>query len=348
MNSVLVTGSNGFLGASLMRSLVERETKGLIAFVRSGSNLRRLEALLKQRPGAFTIRTGSLNSVEHARQALEGVSTVYHLAAALSGAPADMYLNTLVTSKNLLEAVVRPRAEQRTTSSGPPKLVLVSSFGVYGVAGLPHGTTITEDSPLEPQPELRDPYSQTKLRQEQLFWEYQGREHLPLVVLRPGVIFGPGSGAFSSRVGLQLPGLFLFLGGKNLLPMTYVDNCADAIAIAGSSPSALGQVYNVHDDDLPTCAEYLQSFRQQVGPVRAVGVPYPLLMAGSHLVKRYHKYSKGQLPAIFTPYKTATTWKRTGFSNAKLKALGWSPKVSMADGLELAFADLKRRNQRAA
>lgn len=342
MDNVLVTGSNGFLGASLMRSLIERQTKGLVAFVRNGSNLRRLEALLEQHPGSFSIKTGSLNSIDDARAAIEGVSTIYHLAAALSGAPADMYLNTIVTSKNLLEAVVAVPAASR------PKIVLVSSFGVYGVAGLPHGTTIQEDSPLEPQPELRDPYSQTKLRQEQLFWEYQKRANLPLVVLRPGVIFGPGSGAFSSRVGLQLPGLFLFLGGKNQLPMTYVDNCADAIAIAGSNPSCVGQVYNVHDDDLPTCAEYLRAFRQHVGPVRAISVPYPLLMAGSHLVKRYHQYSKGQLPAIFTPYKTATTWKRTGFSNAKLKTLGWSPKVSMADGLKSAFADLKRRNQQAA
>ncbi len=337
--SVLVTGSNGFLGSALMRSLIEQKTPDLVAFLRKGSNQKRLDALLSEYPGSFTIRTGSLGSIDDAKAALAGVDTVYHLAAAMGGAPADMYLNTIVTSKNLLEAAIaQPKA---------PKIVLVSSFGVYGVADLPRGSTIDEKTPLESHAELRDPYSQTKLRQELLFWDYQKKHELPLVVLRPGVIFGPGGGAFSSRVGLQLPGIFLFLGGRNLLPMTYVQNCADAIAIAGRSDEAVGQIYNVHDDDLPSCDEYLKSYQRQVAPVRAVPVPYPLLMLGSHLVKRYHEYSKGQLPAIFTPYKTATSWKRTAFNNAKLKGLGWQPKVSMREALERTFAELKRRQQAA-
>lgn len=333
--SVLVTGSNGFLGSALMRSLVERKTQNLIALVRRGSNQKRLDALLAEHPGAFTIRTGSIGSVSEAKAALEGVDLVYHLAASMGGAPADMYLNTLVASKNMLEAALDlPQL---------PKVVLVSSFGVYGVADLPQGSVIDETSPLEKLPEQRDPYSQTKLRQEQLFRKYEQEHGLPLVVVRPGVIFGPGGGAFSSRVGLQLPGLFLFLGGGNLLPMTYVDNCADAIATAGESEAAVGQTYNVHDDDLPTAREYLSQYQRDVGPIRAVPVPYPLLLLGSHLVKRYHEYSKGQLPAIFTPYKSATSWKRTRFSNQKLKSLGWQPRVPMSEALKRTFAELKRR-----
>ena len=50
-------------------------------------------------------------------------------------------------------------------------IALVSSFGVFGVAGLPRGATVDEGSPLEPFPERRDVYSHAKLRQEQLFRE---------------------------------------------------------------------------------------------------------------------------------------------------------------------------------
>ena len=135
-----------------------------------------------------------------------------------------------------------------------PKVVLVSSFGVYGTAGIKRGALVDEDTPLEPNPERRDTYSQAKLRQEKLFRAYQERHGFPLVVVRPGVIYGPGGTPISSRVGLTVPGLFLHLGGRNLLPLTYVDNCAEAIVVAGERGASDGQAYNVVDDDLPTCA----------------------------------------------------------------------------------------------
>ena len=57
----------------------------------------------------------------------------------------------------------------------------------------------------------------------------------------------------------------------------------------------------------------------------------------SALVERYHTFSRGQLPAIFTPYKTATSWKGNRFDNAKLKGLGWRPLVSTEEGIRRAF-----------
>jgi nucleoside-diphosphate-sugar epimerase len=278
-----------------------------------------------------------LATVDGAVAALDGVSVVYHLAAALSGAPADMYLNTVVASHKLLEA-----AAQRPT---PPKIVLVSSFGVYGVAPFPKGYQVDESTPLEVHPERRDVYSQAKLRQEKLFWEYAERYRIPLVVLRPGVIYGPGGSAFSVRAGLSLPGVFLYLGGRNLLPLSYVDNCAEAIVVAGTQQQAVGQVYNVHDDNLPTCKQYLQMYEDSVGPVRALPVPYPLLWMGAALVKKYHTWSRGQLPAVFTPYKVAATWKGNTFSNEKLKTLGWRQHVPTEEGLRRTFAYLRNKQR---
>ena len=141
----------------------------------------------------------------------------------------------------------------------------------------------------------------------------------------------------SVRVGLDLAGIFLHLGGDNLLPLTYVENCAEAIAVAGRSDAASGQAYNVVDDDLVTASDYLRRYRREIKPLRAVPVPYAALELGSRLVVRYHRWSKGQLPAIFTPYKTATSWKGNSFTNAKLKAIGWKPLVSTEEGLRRAF-----------
>jgi nucleoside-diphosphate-sugar epimerase len=338
---VLVTGATGFLGSRLVERLLAHGEKDIRCLVRTGSDRSNLDALAASHPGAkIEAFTGSLANKQAAAAALEGVGVVYHLAASLAGAPADMFLNTVVTSKNLLDAVA-DRLSARP--SDRLKIVLVSSFGVYGVADRPRGGLLDESNPLEDHPERRDVYSQAKLRQEKLFHEYQKRLGFSLVVLRPGVIYGPGGSRMSVRVGLDLAGIFLYLGGKNLLPLTYVDNCAEAIAVAGQSDAANGQVFNVVDDDLVTAGEYLTRFRREVKPMRTVPVPYAALSLGSKLVVRYHRWSKGQLPAIFTPYKVATSWGGNTFTNAKLKSIGWKPIVRTPDGLQKAF-DFYRAN----
>jgi nucleoside-diphosphate-sugar epimerase len=330
---VLVTGSNGFLGSALVDRLLAHGETDVRCLVRPASNRSRLEEIQRQRRVDLDISVGGLSSKEAALKALDGVDVIYHVAAAMGGPPADMYLNTVVASKNLLEALVQ--------TGRSPKVVLISSFGVYGVAELPRGFVVDENTPLETHPERRDVYSQTKLRQERLFWDYQARYSFPLTVLRPGVIYGPGGNAFSSRVGMTLFGVFLHLGGDNVLPLSFVDNCAEAIAIAGRSDVANGQVYNVHDGDLPTSREYLARYKREVRPVRSLSVPYFALAGISKVVERYHVHSKGQLPAIFTPYKTATSWKGNRFDNGKLKALGWKQLVSTEEGIRRAFTHLK-------
>lgn len=326
----LVTGAGGFLGSVLVERLLEHGHRDIRCLVRSPKRKERLCATIARYPDArVEVITGNLNRREDAVRAVEDVDVILHLASAMSGSPADMFLNTVVGSRNLVDAV----------QTRPVRIVLVSSFGVYGVAALRRGAVVDERTPLETHPEQRDIYSHTKLRQEQLFQEYQRRNGFELVILRPGVIYGPGmAGHFSSRVGLSLFGIFLHLGGGNMLPLSYVDNCAEAIVTAGSAKNAAGQVYNVHDDSLPTSRQYLRRYRREVKKIRFVPVPYFVLMAISRLVARYHKYSHGQLPAIFTPYKTASTWGGNYFDNGALKGTGWKQLVSTDEGLRRTFA----------
>lgn len=331
---ILVTGAAGFLGNVLVERLLSHGERDLRLFIRPGPKRAKLEALAARFPGAsLEFVTGNLVSAADCVKAVEGVDLVYHLAAGMSGAAAELFLHTVVASKYLLDAIV--------ASKHPPKTVLVSSFSVYGVAALGRGARVDESVPLEPNPVLRDLYAQAKLRQEKLFWEYRDKFGLPLVVVRPGVIYGPGTKPFSNRVGLNLFGLFLHLGGNNVLPLTYVDNCAEAIIAAGTSPQSVGEAYNVVDDDLPTCSQYLRAYRRQVGGLRVVRLPYFATMLLSRAVERYHHWSQGQLPAIFTPYKTASMWAGNRFTNARLKSLGWRPPVSTAEGMRRMFDSVK-------
>jgi nucleoside-diphosphate-sugar epimerase len=329
---VLVTGAAGFLGSRVVRRLLEHGARDIRCFVRAGSRQARIEALRRDFPdAAIEIFVGNLTSKDDCCRAVEGVGSVYHLAAGMAGSAPDMFTNTVVASRNLLNAI----------GTAPIRVVLVSSFVVYHVAALKRLARVDEGTPLEPDPQRRDPYTYAKLRQEQLFREYQQKSGFDLVVLRPGVIYGPGGAPFSLRVGLNVAGIFFHLGGRNPLPLTYVENCAEAIVVAGQSPDATGRTFNVHDDQLPTARTYLREYRRHVKRIRKVTLPYRVTIVLARLLERYHHRSQGQIPAVLTPYKVASLWKRTTFGNAALKTLGWKQLVSTDTGLRETFAYLQ-------
>jgi len=237
----------------------------------------------------------------------------------------------VIGTRNVLEAA---------GAAGVKRVVLISSFAVFKTDELASGAVLDETVPSEAVGVDKGPYGYAKTRQEHLFYECQKRYGFETVVLRPGVIYGPGGGALSPRVGLNAMGLFFALGGPVQLPLTYVDNCADAVAVATlKAPS--GSLFPVVDDDLPSCSAYLQRYRAEVKPLRVIRIPYALFMQGSKWLVSYHRKSKGQLPAVFTPYVVRSMYRPLRYSNQALKAIGWTPKVPTAEGMTRTFKYLK-------
>jgi nucleoside-diphosphate-sugar epimerase len=238
-----------------------------------------------------------------------------------------------VGARNFLEA----------TAGKKVRIVFVSSMGVLGTNQLKRRAMINESSPIELHPEWRDAYSYSKFRQEQLFREYVAQFGTELVILRPGVIYGPDGPQLSGRVGLNVFGWFVHVGGRNVLPLTYVENCANAIVTAGLHPDAAGKVFHVNDDDLPTCQRYFRQYRKEVKRVRAVRIPYFMMLLLSRLLERYRKSSKGQLPPILTPYKVKALWRGNRFSNTQLKSIGWRQNYPTAESLRFTFQQFHAR-----
>jgi nucleoside-diphosphate-sugar epimerase len=341
-DSILVTGSNGFLGAKVVQKLLESGFQNLRCFVRSGGDFSRLtHTLSKFSSNKVKLLEGNMTDMDDCYRATDDVVLVINCAAGMQGGLVNMFIDSVVASRNLLAAIVVQRTVKR--------IVHISSFATYETATLRKGTLITEETPLESHhKERNDPYSYTKLKQEQIFWKYAREYHLPLVVLRPGVIFGPGGLELHIRVGLQVPQLqrFVFLvGGANTLPLTYVDNCAEAAVLAGVKPAIEGKTFNIVDDDLPTSRIFLDYFRQARKNTRSIWVPYFLVELLSRMLSWYSDYSQEQIPVIISPHRVASTWKGFRFDNSKAKKLlGWKPTVTMTEALNAHFESLRSKH----
>ena len=158
------------------------------------------------------------------------------------------------------------------------------------------------------------------------------------MIVRPGYVYGPGKKAITGRVGIDTFGFFLHLGGSNTIPFTYVDNCAEAIALAGLRKGVDGEVFNVVDDDLPSSRQFLRQYKQNVRHFKSLYVPHAVSCALCYLWEQYSTWSEGQLPLTFNRRDWHASWKKTRYSNEKLKTrLGWTPKVPTAEGLRRYF-----------
>ena len=122
------------------------------------------------------------------------------------------------------------------------RFVHISSITVYRTWDHGREALIDETSPWDPYPERLGPYAHSKIEAEKRALRYL-RQGLPVVLIRPGIIYGPGGRVMHPNVGYFVTNkLFLLVGrGDNLLPLTYVDNTVDGIWLAHSSGKAVGQ-----------------------------------------------------------------------------------------------------------
>jgi len=339
---VLVTGAAGFIGRRVVEDLLRRGFSRVRCLVRLAGNAGALHEIATRYPSArIEIVEGNLLSPDACRRAVDGVSLIYHLVAGMDKSFAGAFMNSVLTTRNMLAAMI--------ATAGVRRFVNVSSFAVYSGARLSSGDVLDEGTSIEADPAARgDAYAYGKIRQDELVLEYARAHRLPIAIVRPGAVFGPGRASITGRVGIDTFGVYLHLGGSNKVPLTYVDNCAAAIVLAGLRPEAEGQVFNVVDDDLPTSRAFLRGYKRHARAFRSLYVPYPLTYGFCWLWEKYSRRSYGQLPPTFTTRRAQAEWKRKEFSNRKLKTLlGWRPEVSMREALDHYYADARAEAQKA-
>jgi nucleoside-diphosphate-sugar epimerase len=341
---ILVTGAAGFIGSSVVEGLLDRGFRNLVCFARPSSELARLEAIIERRPPGAQIKLlkGNLLSRQDCDTAAKDAAVIFHLAAGIGEKSyPDAFMNSVVTTRNLLDASLRHNRLHR--------FVLVSSFSVYTNHRKPRWRRLDESCPVEEHAELRgEAYCFAKVKQEQIVTQYGKDFGVPYVVVRPGSVYGAGKHEIVGRVGIGTFGLFLHLGGSNTIPFTYVDNCAEAIILAGLVQGVDGEIFNVVDDDLPSSRQFLRLYKKNVRYFKSVYVPHVVSHALCFLWEKYSQWSRGQLPPAFNRRRWHADWKKTRYSNEKLKArLGWTQKVSTAEALRRYFESCRQGGRHA-
>lgn len=323
---VLVTGAAGFIGVQVVSRLLAYGYCNIRCFVRPSSVITQLTGMKKPSSANVQILSGNLLSSEDCNKAVEGVRLIYHMAAGKGlKSISEAYLNSVVTTRNLLEAAF--------ATGDLLRFVNVSSFAVYANLQMKPGALLDETCPVENQPTKKgDAYSYAKIKQDELVTEYGKAKNLRHVIVRPGVVYGPGVKGIHGRIGIDTFGPFIHLGGSNRIPLTFVSNCAEAIVLAGLIKGIDGEVFNVVDDDLPTSRQFLRMYKKNVRNMPSFYVPKPFSRLFCTLWEKYSEWSGGQLPAVFNRNRWSSDWKGNRYSNEKIKrVLGWKPNTSFAE-----------------
>jgi nucleoside-diphosphate-sugar epimerase len=261
---VCVTGGTGFLGSFLVRDLL---AKGQHVQVLARPSVR---ADKLQRAGVEII-AGDLENAESIARAVKGADLVYHLAAKVGspGSRAD-YLETNVAGT---ERVLAACAQQ-----GVRQILYVGSLSVYGPVR--ESERIDEDTPFDERPDQRDPYAESRIAADRLVSSFAQRTGMPTVIIRPGIIFGPGRplplGILAFRIGKTN---VVFGNPDHRVPLNYVENLVAAMQLAATCGSGLRQ-FNVVDDDELTLRQYHQTKREVDGTKTHFSSGWPIRIAG--------------------------------------------------------------------
>jgi dihydroflavonol-4-reductase len=308
----LVTGATGFTGSYLVRALVA-DGGQVRVIARSTAKARRLL------PASVEVVEGDVADPGVVERAVQGVGTVYHLAAVYREAkhPDFRYREVNVdASRNLLDAAV---------AASVHRYVHCSTVGVHGHIASPPADEHTAYDP-------GDVYQATKCEAEQLALSY--RDRIPLAVARPTAIYGPGDTRLLKLFRMIVRRRFLLLdGGENYYHTVHVNDLVRGLRLLGTHPRAVGEIFILGGE------RYLKLSELAAMIASAANVPAPWLrlparpfqIMGSLVEKLC--VPLGIEPPIHRRRVDFYT-KSRAFSIEKAKQfLGYRPEVRLNDGI---------------
>lgn len=305
----LVTGATGHVGNVLIRQLVARGKK-VRAFIMPGESLTPLKDLDVERVEGDVLDSQALDS------AFQGVENVYHLAGIISIMPGNNDLLKLVNitgTRNIIHAARKANVRRLTYTSS-----------IHAIRHMPHGITIDEKIPFDPQHVL-GAYDQSKA-QASLEVQQAVQDGLNAVIICPTGIIGPHDYR-RSEIGQ------IILGCVCQEPQVYIDGAYDFVdvrdvaqgLIAACEKGKTGETYILSGEQV-SVRRMLETVWKYTGkrfpPLR---VPLQLARILTIFSPYYYRLMK-QKPRL-TPYSLETLLSNSRISNTKAqRELGYKPR----------------------
>jgi nucleoside-diphosphate-sugar epimerase len=316
---VALTGATGYTGGKLLEALLARGDQ-VSALVRPGS----LSPHLASK--GVRVVLGDLADTGALGRLVEGVEGVLHVAAVYrtAGHPDSYYRDVNVRGvERLLEA---------SAAAGVRRFVHTSTVGVHGHVANPPAD---ETSPLDPG----DIYQATKAEGEKLALGFHAARGLPVVVVRPGAIYGPGETRLLKLFRAIARGRYAVVGsGRPLYHLVYIDDLVAGFLLALDHPSAPGEAFIIAGPRPISQADLASLIaRKTGGRVLPVRIPAAPIQWAGDLVE-----------AVFVPLglepplhrRRVDFWtKSRAFSIEKARrVLGYEPRVDVEEGVALTVA----------
>jgi nucleoside-diphosphate-sugar epimerase len=322
--SALVSGATGFLGGYLLARLrkngfqvraLARPTSETANLVRSG----------------FDISEGDVLDRPSLQRAMADQRLVFHTAGKVSdrGSRREFWQANVEGTANVIAAC---------REAGVKRLIHLSSLTVLG---LPRsGVPVDEQTPPADSP--RDPYSASKLASERLVHEAHGSGGLETVVIRPGVIWGPGDTTIMPRlIALLRRRRLVFIGrGDNHLGLSHVENLSLGLIRAAITPLAAGQVYHLTDGEEVTAHDAFCALAAVLGvPPPRFSLPFPAVYFLAALAEWSARLRAADAPPALSRYGARLVACDSRYDIGKAqRELDYRPAVTFRRGMETLFA----------
>ena len=274
MSTVLVTGSTGFIGRSVVSHLHQNAKTFVVCAVRDSKNS--LPSTVK------SVCIGGLTAETDWSAALQAVDVVVHTAARVH-VMQDTAVDPLAEFRRVNVDGTLNLARQ-ATAAGVRRFIFISSVKVNGEATALDQPYFSDDVPAP-----LDAYGISKMEAEQGLRRISEETGMEVVIIRPPLVYGPGVKAnFLSMMRWLWNGVPLPLGAiHNKRSLVALDNLVDLIVTCVDHPAAKNQTFLVSDGEDLSTSQLLRRMADALHrPARLFPVPASLLRLGAILVGR--------------------------------------------------------------
>lgn len=333
MKNVVIFGGSGFIGTHLAQhmlrlNLVDKIFVADLAFLRNEPYTQLLQQAYRDDRVRF-IKCDVTEPIPASKFPQE-VDLIVNLAAIHRepGHLAEEYFRTNISGAENVTAYAN--------SIGCDRILFTSSISPYG----PTEQAKNEES--QPAPET--PYGSSKLAAEKIHIEWQ--ESSPrhrLVILRPGVVFGPGEGGNVSRLIRSLvKGYFVYTGNRDTRKAGgYVKELCCVVQFVLDYQAQTGEPFvllNFSADPPPSMEKYVESISRVVGIQRQpISLPRWLLMAASHFIHTIARPLRIKQP--FNPIRVRKLFRSTNIDPKGLRRLGYKYQFTLDQAFEDWMSD---------